>query len=154
MIDKKIKSTYLFLRPTNCKLWSSFYTLHKNGDWFQCSFRNGAFYEWYQSNTKVSKYDTGIGSSDKVETILQFPQGAHLILFVTTWQILFLISVLLQLNAKIDGPITCPSQKGKREKWYFWDQQWIMPGIFYGLPKIQPWCLLCFGFNQQCSMEF
>lgn len=76
--------------------------------------------EYFMNDTKViQKFRStipGIGSSDKVETILQFPQGAHLILFVTTWQILFLISVLLQLNAKIDGPITCPSQKGKREK--------------------------------------
>ena len=57
----------------------------------------------------------GIGNPDKVETTLQFPQGAHLILFPCAWQILILISVSLHLHAKINGPITYPSEK-ERER--------------------------------------
>lgn len=46
---------------------------------------------------------------------MQFPQGAHLILFPSAWQILILISVSLHLHAKINGSITYPSEK-EREK--------------------------------------
>lgn len=58
----------------------------------------------------------GIGNTDKVETTLQFLQGAHLLLFLGSWQIPFLISVLLHLNTKINGPITCHLQRKEKEK--------------------------------------
>lgn len=58
----------------------------------------------------------GIGNTDKVETTLQFLQGAHLLLFPGTWQILFLISVLLHLNSKINGSIMYHLQRKEREK--------------------------------------
>ena len=51
----------------------------------------------------------GIGNPDKVETTLQFLLGAHFTLFPSTWQILFLISILLHLNLKTNVPITCPT---------------------------------------------
>lgn len=76
--------------------------------------------EHFMSDNKVmQKFPSkipGIGNTDKVGTTLQFLQGAHLLLFPGTWQILFLISVLLHLNAKINGPITCHLQKKEREK--------------------------------------
>lgn len=65
---------------------------------------------------KFSSKIPGIGNTDKVETTLQFLQGAHLLLFPVTWQILFLISVLLHLNAKMNGPIMCHLQRKEREK--------------------------------------
>lgn len=58
----------------------------------------------------------GIRNPDKGETTLQFPQGARLILFPSTWQILFLISVSLHLNAKINVPITLLSLKERERK--------------------------------------
>lgn len=76
--------------------------------------------EHFMSDIKViQKFQSkipGIRKSDIVESTLQFPQGACLILFPSTWQILFLISVLLHLNAKINAPITLPSLKERGRK--------------------------------------
>lgn len=54
----------------------------------------------------------GNRNPDRVETASQFPKGALIILFPVTWQVLFPISAAL--NAKIHGPITCPSQKERK----------------------------------------
>lgn len=66
--------------------------------------------EHFMNDTKViQKFQSkipGTGDSDEVETTFQFPQGAHLILFPSAWEILFLNSVSLHLKTKINGPIT------------------------------------------------
>ena len=53
--------------------------------------------EHFMSDIKViQKFQSkipGIENPDKVETTLQFPQGAHLVLFPSAWQILFLFAV-------------------------------------------------------------
>lgn len=113
LIAEKRKSTFLFLQSTDCNLRSSFYILPKKVDLAVSEM------EHFMSDIKViQKFQSkiaGIGNPDKVETTLQFPPGAHLTLFPSAWQILFLISVLLHLNAKINWPITYPSQQ-KRER--------------------------------------
>lgn len=74
--------------------------------------------EHFMNDTKViQKFQSkipGTGDSDEVETTFQFPQGAHLILFPSAWEILFLNSVSLHLKTKINGPITYPSQKARQ----------------------------------------
>lgn len=76
--------------------------------------------EHFTSDIKViQKFQSkipGIRNPEKVESTLQFPQGACLILFPSTWQILSLMSVSLHLNAKINAPITLPSQKERGRK--------------------------------------
>lgn len=76
--------------------------------------------EHFMSDIKViQKFQSkipGIRNPDKIESTLQFPLGACLILFPSAWQIFFLISVLLHLNAEINAPIILPSQKESGRK--------------------------------------
>lgn len=85
----------------------------------------------------------GIGNPDKVETALQFPRGAHLIMFPSTWQILFLISVSLNLNAKINEPIPYPSQKERERNGISELSKELWQGASVGSPKLSHDVISC-----------
>lgn len=116
LIAEKRKSTFLFLQSTDCNLRSSFHILPKKVDLAVSEM------EHFMSDIKViQKFQSkiaGIGNPDKVETTLQFPPGAHLTLFPSAWQILFLIC-LAAPERKDKRANNIPISTEKREKWHF-----------------------------------